>query len=82
MVVAEFSGVDTVAPLDKVAGTVGSGTAPASGIMTPSLAGDLVIGSGTHNGNTITSAGTGFTMIAIPTKIRTRINRWQWNTRY
>jgi len=68
MAVAEFSGVDTAAPLDKVAGTVGSGTAPASGIMIPGQAGDLVIGSGTHNGNTITSAGSGFSIIAIPTE--------------
>jgi len=36
--------------------------------MTPSLAGDFVIGSGTYNGNTVTSAGSGFTMIAVPTE--------------
>ena len=52
MVVAEFSGVDTVSPLDKTAGAVGSGNTPSSGMMAPSSAGDLVIGSGTHNGNT------------------------------
>ena len=68
MVVAEFSGVDTVSPLDKVTGAVGSGTAPSSGTMTPVMTGELVIGSGTHNGNTVTSAGTGFSMIAIPTE--------------
>ena len=68
MVVAEFSGVDTVSPLDKTAGTVGSGTTPSSGNMTPSMAGELIIGSGTHNGNTITSAETGFSMIGIPTE--------------
>jgi hypothetical protein len=68
MAVAEFSGGDTVSPLDRTAGTVGSGTAPSSGNMTPSLAGDLVIGSGTHAGNTVTTAGSGFTMIAIPTE--------------
>ena len=68
MVVAEFSGVDTVSPLDSAAGAVGTGTAPSSGSMTPTNAGDLVIGSGTHNGNTVTTAGSGFTMIAIPTE--------------
>jgi hypothetical protein len=68
MAVAEFSGIDTVSPLDKTSGTVGSGNAPSSGTMTPSAAGELVIGSGTHNGNTVTSAGSGFTMLAIPTE--------------
>ncbi len=68
MVIAEFGGVNTVSPLDGTAGTVGSGTVPSSGTMTPSLAGDLVIGSGTHNGNTVTTAGTGFSMLAIPTE--------------
>ena len=68
MAVAEFSGVDTVSPLDKTAGVVGSGNAPSSGTMTPSMTGELIIGSGTHNGNTITTAGTGFSIIAIPTE--------------
>jgi hypothetical protein len=68
MAVAEFSGIDTVFPLDKTAGTVGSGNTPSSGIMTPSQVGELVIGSGTHNGNTVTNAGSGFTMLAIPTE--------------
>lgn len=68
MAVAEFSGVDTVSPLDKTAGIVGSGTTPSSGTMTPLQSGELVIGSGTHNGNTVTTAGSGFTMIAVPTE--------------
>ena len=68
MVVAEFSGVNTTSPLDKTAGAVGSGNTPASGTMIPSLTNELVIGSGTHNGNTTTSAGAGFTMIAVPTE--------------
>jgi hypothetical protein len=68
MAVAEFSGADTTSPLDKTAGIVGAGNAPASGSMTPSMAGELAIGSGTHNGNTVTSPGSGFTMIAIPTE--------------
>jgi hypothetical protein len=36
--------------------------------MTPSQSGDLVIGSGTHNGNSATTADPGFTMIAVPTE--------------
>jgi hypothetical protein len=68
MAVAEFSGVDTVSPLDKTVGTVGTGNIPSSGNMTPSLSGELFIGSGTHNGNTVTTAGPGFTMIAVPTE--------------
>ena len=68
MVVAEFSGVDTISPLDRTAGATGTGSTPSSGNMTPSLAGDLAIGSGTHNGTTVTTAGTGFTMVAIATE--------------
>ena len=68
MAVAEFSGVNITSPLDKAIGAVGSGNTPASGIMIPSLANELVIGSGTHNGNSTTSAGSGYTMIAIPTE--------------
>ena len=52
MVVAEFAGVDPNSPVDAVAGTTGIGTAPSSGSMTSTMNGDLVIGSGTNNGNT------------------------------
>ena len=68
MVVAEFSGADTVSPLDKTSGATGSGNTPSSGAMTPATAGSLVIGSGTHNGSTVTTAGSGFTMIDTPTE--------------
>jgi hypothetical protein len=68
MAAAEFSGINTSSPLDKTAGAVGSGNAPSSGTMIPSVAGELIIGSGTHNGNTVTSEGSGFTMIAVPTE--------------
>ena len=68
MAVAEFSGADPLSPLDKAAGTAGSGNTPSSGAMTPGITGELVIGSGTHNGNTVTSPGSGFTMISIPTE--------------
>ena len=68
MAVAEFSGIDPVSPLDATAGATGSGTSPSSGNMTPTLAGNLVIGSGTHNGTTVTGAGSGLTMIVVPTE--------------
>ena len=65
IVVAEFSGLDTVAPLDKTAAAIGSGTTPSSGNMTPAVAGELAIGGGTHNVTTTTSAGAGFTLVAV-----------------
>ena len=68
MALAEFSGVDTVLPLESSAGSVGSGTTPSSGTMTPSMTGGLVVGSGTHNGTSVTTSGAGFSMLAIPTE--------------
>jgi PKD repeat protein len=68
MVIAEFSGLDPVSPLDASAGASGSGNAPSSGNMTPTTAGDLVIGSNTHDATTVTTAGSGFSMIAIATE--------------
>jgi hypothetical protein len=67
MSVAEFSGVAAAAPLDKSAGAApaAAGTAPSSGNMTPATTGELLIGSGTHDGTTTTTAGAGSTMIAV-----------------
>jgi chitodextrinase/sulfur relay (sulfurtransferase) DsrF/TusC family protein len=65
MVAAEFSGANTAAPLDAATGATGSSSAPSSGNMTPSATGDLVIGAGTHDGTEVTSAGSGFTLIAV-----------------
>jgi hypothetical protein len=65
MIVAEFSGVDASSPLGATSGASGTSAAPSSGNMAPTMAGVLVIGAGTHNGNTTTNAGSGFTMVAI-----------------
>ena len=67
MTASEFSGLDTVSPLDTSAGTSGSGNAPTSGNMTATVSGDLVIGTGTHDATIVTTAGSGFSMIAIAT---------------
>ncbi len=67
--ISEFSGVDRVSPLDSVVGVSGSGTTPSSGNLTPTVTGDLVIGTGTHDvSNIVTSPGSGFTMLAIATE--------------
>lgn len=65
MVVAEFSGANAVSPLDAATGATGSSATPSSGNMTPTAAGDLVIGVGTHDGTDVTSAGSGFTLVAV-----------------
>ncbi|MGC4050554.1 MAG: DUF4082 domain-containing protein [Paludibaculum sp.] len=65
MIVAEFSGANAVSPLDGSAGATGSSATPSSGNMTPTAAGDLVIGVGTHDSTDVTSAGTGFTLVAV-----------------
>jgi hypothetical protein len=68
MVAAEFSGINQDNPLDASTGNIGSSDTPSSGTMTPSQAGDLLIGGGSHDANTTTSAGTGMTMIGIATE--------------
>jgi hypothetical protein len=66
LAVAEFSNIAAAAPLNVATGATGTGNAPASGNMTPTVAGDLVIGAGTHDATTVTTAGTGFTLVAPP----------------
>jgi YVTN family beta-propeller protein len=68
MTAAEFSGLDTTSPLDGSATAQGSNAAPSSGLMTPSTSGDLVIGAATHGFTTTTTAGAGFTMLAVATE--------------
>jgi FtsP/CotA-like multicopper oxidase with cupredoxin domain len=63
MIVAEFSNVATTGALDRSAGNTGNSRTPSSGNMTPTVAGDLVIGAGNHEVTTVTSPGTGFTMV-------------------
>jgi subtilisin family serine protease len=68
IVIAEFAGIDLNNPVDASAGTTGTSNAPNSGNMTPIVSGDLVIGAGTHDNTTVTTAGSGFTMVAIATE--------------
>jgi O-glycosyl hydrolase len=68
MVIAEFSGLNTTAPLDGNVSAAGTSNTPSSGNVTPTTATDLLIGAGTHNLSTITSAGSGFTLIGVATE--------------
>ena len=68
MTVAEFSNVAATAPLVTAAAATGTSTAPSSGNMTPTAPGQLFIGAGTHGGTTTTTAGTGYTMVAVATE--------------
>ena len=65
--VLEYSGLDTVSPLDKTAGAAGSGTSASSGAATTTSANELIFGAGmttTH----FTGAGSGFIsrIITVP----------------
>jgi len=64
--VLEYSGLDTVSPLDKTAGAAGSGTNASSGAATTTSANELVFGAG-MTGSTFTAAGTGFISRIITT---------------
>ena len=62
--VLEYSGLDTVSPLDVTAGAAGSGTTANSGAATTRSANELIVGAGmttTH----FTKAGRGFTSRTI-----------------
>ncbi|MBI5530722.1 MAG: DUF4082 domain-containing protein [Candidatus Doudnabacteria bacterium] len=65
IIVAEFTGANTSAPLDKTAGATGRSSTPSSGNMTPVATGELVISAGTHDNTEVTSAGSGFTLVAV-----------------
>jgi IPT/TIG domain-containing protein len=58
--VLEYSGLDTVNPLDKTAGAVGSGTSASSGAVTTTAANELIFGGGMTLAK-FTGAGSGFT---------------------
>lgn len=60
--ILEYSGLDTVTPLDTGAGNSGTGTALDSGPITTSTAGDLVIASSTVGG-IVAAAGPIFTTV-------------------
>jgi len=56
--VLEYSGLDTVNPLDKTAGAVGSGTTASSGAATTTAANELIFGAGMTLAK-FTAAGSG-----------------------
>ena len=57
--VLEYSGLDTVSPLDKTAGAAGNGTLASSGAATTTAASELIFGAGMTTSH-FNSAGTGF----------------------
>ena len=71
MVIAAFSGVNTMVAADSAISAAGKNKTPSSGNLTPSVAGDLLIGAGTHDATTLTTPGSGFTMVAIATENNT-----------
>ena len=60
----EYSGLDTVSPLDVTAGAAGSGTTGNSGTATTNSAKELIVGAG-MTASAFTKAGTGFTLRTI-----------------
>jgi hypothetical protein len=60
----EYSGLDTVSPLDVTAGAVGGGTTGNSGSATTSSVKELIVGAG-MTATRFTQAGTGFTLRTI-----------------
>jgi hypothetical protein len=57
--ILDYSGADTVAPLDKAAGATGSGTAANSGSVTTTASNELIFGAGTTE-TIFTAPGSGF----------------------
>ncbi len=64
--VLEYSGLDTVNPLDKTVAAAGSGTAANSGAATTTVANELIFGAG-MTAAVFTSAGSGFISRIITT---------------
>jgi hypothetical protein len=64
--ILEYSGIDTVNPLDQTASAVGSSSSASSGNVTTSTAKELLVAAGTTTGAFV-SAGTGFTARVITT---------------
>jgi hypothetical protein len=71
MVIAQFSGINTMVAADSAISAAGKSQTPSSGNLTPSVAGELLIGAGTHDATTLTTPGSGFTMVAIATENKT-----------
>ncbi len=62
--ILEYSGLDTVSPLDVTAAAAGSGTTANSGAATTRSANELIVGAGMTAG-AFSNAGTGFTLRTI-----------------
>ena len=62
--ILEYSGLDTVSPLDVTAAAAGSGTTANSGAATTRSANELIVGGGMTAG-AFSNAGTGFTLRTI-----------------
>jgi hypothetical protein len=62
----EYSGLDTVSPLDKTAGAAGTGSSATSGAATTTSANELIFGAGMTSKST-TGAGAGFVSRIITT---------------
>jgi hypothetical protein len=60
----EYSGLDTVSPLDATAGAAGSGSTANSGAVSTTSAKELIVGAG-MTATKYTQAGTGFTLRTI-----------------
>ena len=58
--IAEYSGIDTISPLDASNGATGSGTAVSTAAMTTTAANELIVG-GDQLANSTNAVGTGFT---------------------
>jgi|GEM_PF-1958258 len=61
--ILEYSGLDTVNPVDDTSSATASGTVLDSGAVFPTVSGDLVVGASTAGGNVVT-AGPTFTTVA------------------
>ena len=63
VIVMEFTGGDTTAPLDQDNGATGNSAAPSGGSVTTTADGELIVG-GVMGANSDVAAGTGYTGVA------------------
>ena len=62
----EYSGLNTVAPLDQTTSAQGNGTAPTSGSVTTTAASELLFGMGSSANAQSWTAGTGYALRQAP----------------
>lgn len=58
--IAEYSGLDTISPLDQHLGATGTSTAPASGAVTTTSANELIFGAAMNAATVANTVGAGF----------------------